>query len=210
MVTSNLMPAPHEPGPAWDIARLFPPQGAWSEFEYLSLTEDTNWLVELTRGRVEVLAMPTMVHQLIVAYLYRVLMEHVESHKLGRALFAPLRVRLAPDVIREPDIVFMRAQNAARMKNDCWEGADLVVEVVSDDPESRHRDLVRKRTEYAEAAIAEYWIVDPQEARITVLALEGSEYAVHAEAGGQGKVASRMLKGLEVEVGAVMEAGEGK
>ena len=35
-------------GPAWDIARLFPEQGAWSEQDYLEL--NTNQLVEFSNA----------------------------------------------------------------------------------------------------------------------------------------------------------------
>lgn len=52
-------PVPNQPEPAWEIGRLFPPQGQWSEARYLSFTEDLNQLVELVEGRVEVLEMPT-------------------------------------------------------------------------------------------------------------------------------------------------------
>ena len=44
-----------------------------------------------------------------------------------------------------------------------WLGADVVVEVVS--PDDLGRDLVVKRADYAEAAIPEYWIVDPRRNR---------------------------------------------
>src|SRR5687767_15399448 len=59
--------------PAWEIATIFPLQGAWSEADYLSL--NTNHLVEFSHGRVEVLPMPTQSHQLIVLFLYRLLYE---------------------------------------------------------------------------------------------------------------------------------------
>ena len=55
--------------PTWEIARLFPPQGAWTEQEYLDL--NGNHLVEFSEGRVEVLPMPTELHQLLLAFLYR-------------------------------------------------------------------------------------------------------------------------------------------
>src|ERR1700730_17212480 len=54
--------------PTWDIARLFPAQGYWSESEYLAL--DTNHLIELTDGALDFLPMPTLFHQRIVAYLF--------------------------------------------------------------------------------------------------------------------------------------------
>ena len=42
--------------PTWEVAYLFPSQGAWSVTDYLAL--ETNHLVELSEGRLEVLAMP--------------------------------------------------------------------------------------------------------------------------------------------------------
>ncbi|MFO0956477.1 MAG: Uma2 family endonuclease [Isosphaeraceae bacterium] len=68
-------------------------------------------------------------------------------------------VRLGPDKIREPDIVFLLAEHADRIGKQVLEGADLVMEVVSED---RRRDLVEKRADYAEAGIPEYWIIDPE------------------------------------------------
>lgn len=50
----------------------------------------------------------------------------------------------------------------------------LVMEVVSGGPQDRKRDLVIKRAEYAAAGIPEYWIVDPESRRITVLTLVGA------------------------------------
>jgi hypothetical protein len=38
--------------PAWDIAKLFPPQGFWADEDYLFLPG--NHLVELTNGTVDV------------------------------------------------------------------------------------------------------------------------------------------------------------
>lgn len=57
--------------PAWDVALLFPSQGEWTEREYLRL--DTNRLVELIDGNLEVLPLPTIVHQAIVVFLLEVL-----------------------------------------------------------------------------------------------------------------------------------------
>src|SRR5437016_1271126 len=45
-----------DPEPAWDIARLFPAQGHWSEDEYLAL--NGNHLVEFSDGRIAVLPLP--------------------------------------------------------------------------------------------------------------------------------------------------------
>ena len=43
-------------------------------------------------------------------------------------------------------------------------------------PGDARRDTVDKRLDYAEAAIPEYWIVDPQDETVTVLTLVNGEY----------------------------------
>jgi hypothetical protein len=48
------------PGPAWEIATLFPEQGEFSEEDYLRLTESTQRLVESSDGYIEVLLLPSL------------------------------------------------------------------------------------------------------------------------------------------------------
>ncbi len=192
--------------PAWDIARLFPLQGAWSEADYLTLTEHTNHLVEFSHGRVEVLTMPTRSHQRIVFFLSMLLFNLLEATGRARVFIAPLRVRLWEGKIREPDLVIMLAEHRNREHETYFEGADLVIEVVSpDDPE---RDLTVKRTEYAQAGISEYWIVDPKAATITVLRLDGQRYSEYRRGGRGETVASALLDGVAVDVSAVLDAAQ--
>ena len=190
--------APRLPQPTWEVAHLFPAQGEWSEEEYLALAG--NRMLEFSHGTLEILPMPTTSHQRLVAYLYGVVLAFVSSRDLGTVLFAPLRLRLWRGKFREPDIVFMLKQHAGRIGEEFWRSADLVMEVVSEDAEDRRRDLETKRREYARAGIAEYWIIDPLEQRITVLRLAGKRYAVHG-AFPRGTVASsHLLRGLTVDV----------
>jgi Uma2 family endonuclease len=180
------------------VAYLFPTQGNWSEEDYLALRG--NQLVEFADGFLEVLPMPTTSHQLLVVYLYGLLLAFTRPRGLGTPLVAPLRVRLWPEKFREPDLVFMRAEHADRIGEDYWTGADLVMEVVSGGAEDRRRDLVTKRREYARAGIPEYWIIDPQEKRITVLRLAGKRYLVHGAFAGGETATSPTLPGFAVEV----------
>ena len=53
---------------------LAPLQGLWSVEQYLTLTNQTNHLIEFTDGALEVLPMPTRDHQVILAYLYELLL----------------------------------------------------------------------------------------------------------------------------------------
>lgn len=187
---------------AWQIAELYPDQGDWTEEEYLALPG--NRLIELSDGRVEVLPMPTEAHQFIVAYLYRILHEFVMARSLGKVLFAALPVRLKSGKFREPDVRFLSVDHRGRSRGKYWEGADLVMEVVSEnDPK---RDLETKRAEYAKAGIPEYWIVNPRSGQILVLTLEGDEYAVHGQFSAGQVATSRLLAGFNADVAAVFAA----
>jgi Uma2 family endonuclease len=188
--------------PAWEIAKLFPNQGQWSVQEYLALPG--NHLVEFSHGNVEVLPLPTELHQRIVAFLYQAIFTFVQPQGLGMVLFAPLRVRLDPSKIREPDIAFMLKSNAARRSDEYWDGADWVIEVVSND--DRRRDLEIKRFEYARAGIPEYWIVDPMNSQVVVLTLQGDRYVeVGVFHAGQ-RAASFVVKGFALDVGQMFAA----
>ena len=58
--------------------------------------------------------------------------------------------------------------------------------------------------EYARARISEYWIVDPQQAQITVLRLKGRKYAVYGRHGRGSRARSSLLKGFGVDVDAIL------
>ena len=155
------------------LCAVLPPQGAWSDDAYLWLTDHTNRLIEFTDGYLEELPMPTSSHQLALAVLFR-RFDHYLTPRGGLVLFAALRMRIRAGKFREPDLLLLLDRTDSRFRNRYWLGADLVVEVVS--PDKPERDLVEKRADYAEAGIPEYWIADPRDATITVLALEGDAY----------------------------------
>jgi Uma2 family endonuclease len=193
-----------EPEPAWEVARLFPAQGSWSEEDYLDL--DGNYLVEYSQGFIDVLPMPTPSHQDLVLALYGFLLGFSAIPKLGRLYVAPLRVRIGPREFREPDILFVLREHAHLIGRRFCKGADLVMEVVSPAPSDRRRDLKDKRRDYAKAGISEYWIVDPRDERIIVLRLDGKNYTVHGEFSRGEKASSHLLKGFTVDVSAAFDS----
>jgi Uma2 family endonuclease len=192
------------PDIAWEVAPLLPERGDWSEGDYLWLTNHTNRLVEFSDGYIEVLAMPTDEHQRIVLFLYRMLYDFIATYTSGIVLVAPLRLRLKSGKYREPDIIVLLSQADSRRENQYWNGADLVMEIVSpDDPD---RDLVTKREEYAQIGIPEYWIVNPQKETITVLRLQGQSYIEYGEFEREQTAASVFLQGFVVDVGDALDA----
>lgn len=191
--------------PVWDLARLFPHQGAWTEEDYLTL--ETNHLIEYSHGQIEVLPMPTILHQRIVAYLYEQLLIYVRRTLAGAlVLFAPVRVRLSPSKYREPDIVVLLPEHQDRIYEQYLDLPDLVMEIVS--PDNRSLDIQTKRREYARAGIPEYWIVDPEAERITVLALQADHYIEYGVFKSTEIARSKVLNGFEVNVDSVWAAAK--
>ncbi|MEO1671898.1 MAG: Uma2 family endonuclease [Cyanobacteria bacterium J06631_2] len=73
----------------------------------------------------------------------------------------------------------------------------LVVEVVSPGKVNRDRDYRYKRSEYAARGIAEYWIVDPQISKVTILFLNEGFYDENVFEGDQA-IASSVFPQLEL------------
>ena len=78
----------------------------------------------------------------------------------------------------------------------------LVVEVVS--PKQENRDYRYKRTEYAARGIAEYWIVDPLEQKVTVLEWVEGLYEEQVFTG-DNLIVSPVLGALELTVDRVLQ-----
>ena len=183
------------------------PQGCWGDDAYLWLTDHTRRLVELTDGYLEILPMPSCGHGRILAFLYSAFHAFLRPGG-GEALFAPLRLRIREGKFREPDLLLVRDARHARSGDRFWTGADAVVEVVS--PDRPERDLVDKRDDYAEAAIPEYWIVDPETQTITVLALGDAGYVTHGVYERGDRASSPTLPAFTVNAADVFDAAGGE
>jgi len=142
-----------------------------------------------------VLPMPDALHQAIVFVLRMQFEQWLERDPDARAVMSPFKVYLNDRLYREPDVAVMLGQHASRRTTDFWRGADLVVEVISES--NRQHDVVTKMTDYAQASIPEYWIVDPTARSINVFVLiDGSYQPIDS-----GPVAqSRVLPGFAVNV----------
>jgi len=188
--------------PTWEAAYLLPPQGRWSEEDFLKF--HTTQMAELVDGRLEILPMPTLKHQRML----RLLLGLVESAQTpgGLALFAPLPTRLFPGTIREPDLFYMAPENIPGPEVEYPTKIDLAIEIVSRGTEARQRDYHDKRRDYAKAGVSEYWIVDPEAKWITVLVLDGETYRDHGCFESGQTASGILLPGLAVDVDRVMNA----
>lgn len=192
--------------PTWEIAYLYPAQGSWTEEDYFALAGSCEGSprLELSNGHLDVLPMPTQIHQLILFFLAKLLESFAQLHAPGMVLPSGMKMRLGKTRYRDPDVVYMKAEHARRRHNEYWDGADLVMEVVSPDPKDEERDYKIKRREYARGRIPEYWIIDPQKQLIRVLKLKAGKYHLHGDFGPGTQATSALLPGFTVAVDEVL------
>jgi Uma2 family endonuclease len=118
---------------------------------------------------------------------------YVEEKELGTVYVSRVAFRLAEHQGPEPDVAFVRRDRMHLARYGYFDGApDLAMEFVS--PESVERDYERKRRQYQEAGVPEYWILDAAESRVTLLGLTGGTYVEAAS--GDGKLTSRAVPGF--------------
>ena len=182
---------------------ILPRQGEWNERDYLWASSISNRLVELVDDHLEIVPRPTQHQQAISTFLFLRLYALMEKIG-GEVFYAPLRLRLWSGHFRNPDILLLVSADDPRSANEFWNGADLVVEVVS--PDKPERDTVEKVRDYAQASIPEYWIVNPIIERISVLKLDGDTYTTHGEWGRSERATSALLPDFSANVSAVLDA----
>jgi Uma2 family endonuclease len=162
--------------------------------DYLLLPEGDRR--ELIEGDFYVVPAPSIWHQTIAANLGMALRAFARGNRLGTVLWAPTDVVLSPESVVQPDILFISNERRGIITEDNVSGApDLVVEILS--PSTADRDRELKLTLYARYGVREYWIVDPEDSSVEVMALEeaGVESARRYTTG---RVESPVLPGLEI------------
>jgi Uma2 family endonuclease len=100
---------------------------------------------------------------------------------------------------REPDILFIATANLARLTKTYVKGpADLVVEIIS--PESETRDRVTKYREYALGGVREYWLLDPDKDQFAFYRLNEEGRFEPIPPDSEGIVRSVVLAGLWLDL----------
>lgn len=140
---------------------------------YLNYDDGTDTQYELVNG--ELIAMPpeSDLNQRIASLLFAFFLKQgIPSYRVR--IGTEIVVNGTRATVRLPDLVVLSEDLATAL-----EGASrstvmpemppplLVVEVVS--PGQENRDYRYKRSEYAARGIAEYWIVDPMQQKVTLL-----------------------------------------
>jgi Uma2 family endonuclease len=107
----------------------------------------------------------------LFGWLFRLIGDFVEEKDLGMINGSRVAFRLAEHQSPEPDIAFIR-KDRLNLRHPTFVGGapDLAIEIVC--PESVERDYERKRKQYQDAQVLEYWIVDEMDQKVTLLRLD--------------------------------------
>lgn len=144
--------------------------------------------------------MPTEIHEAFVRYLFLALYSFVERRKLGEVYSNGIRLRVRRGKIRLPDVIFLRKDHYHARHNRAWDGADLVMEVVSGSANDHNHDYDMKLLDYAEAKVPEYWIVDPEPRVVIIYKLNGDRYETHGQFSPGERATSSILPDFSVDV----------
>ncbi|HYT92068.1 MAG TPA: Uma2 family endonuclease [Gemmataceae bacterium] len=117
-----------------------------------------------------------------------------EENDLGKVYGTRVAFRLDKHNGPEPDLGFVQKARLHLVERGFVRGGpDLAVEIVS--PESVERDYEKKRKQYEDAKIPEYWIVDEIMQQVTLLRL-GKDGKYRAVKPKKGVLASNALPGF--------------
>ena len=180
--------------------------------EYLNHDDGTDTQYELVAG--ELVAMPpeSPKNVQIALFLLSQLLKFVPINRLSNK--AEIVVSGSRSTTRIPDLMVLTDELAATLQGATRSTITLdmpppalVVEVVSPGKVNEDRDYRYKRSEYAARGISEYWIVNPQINRVSVLTLvEGLYEEMIFE--GSTAIASSTFPELRLTAQQVLSAGE--
>jgi Uma2 family endonuclease len=158
---------------------------------------------EYVNGEIVMAPSPTVPHQIVQGNLYYALRTFVQERGLGRIFAAPLDVVLPTGDVVQPDLFFLNARQAARVRSArrVEEVPSFVVEILS--PGSATQDTITKRELYERNSAREYWIVDPEERAVAQLILRKKHYAL-TELGAGDVIKGAVLAGFEMNVGELL------
>ena len=176
----------------------------WSEEAYLTFSEAFNRPLELSDGRLVILPMPLLSHQRTLRAFVQQAQHWLTQNKRGELLFAAHPIRLWPGKYREPDAMIWLTEHKDRMGERESGPPDLALEILS--PGNEPLDLEIKFREYAQAAIPEYWIVQPSSGRVSVFVLEGRAYRLLGHFGLEERARSVILTGFEIGVSELLHS----
>ena len=162
--------------------------------EYLSYDDGTDTCYELVNGKLVEMPPESNLNARIAMFLLGQFLNLVPFTRLCHK-DAEIEVASVRASFRIPDLMVLSKAGEAALTDSPRNTITLempppllVVEVVS--PDDPARDYRYKRSEYAVRGIPEYWIVDPEQKKVTILTLVEGFYDEAVFEGGQQIISS--------------------
>jgi Uma2 family endonuclease len=175
-----------------------PAPGQATEADAIALTERKVRLCELVDGILVEKVMGAF-ESLVAVELIRLIATFVKRHKLGVVLGEAGLLRLAPGLIRIPDVAFLSKEKfpGGRLpRTRAWSLApDLAIEVVS--PGNTKKEMNEKLRDYFAAGCKLVWYVFPKQRQVEVYT---SPTAKRIVKGDQVLEGGKVLPGLEIDL----------
>ena len=150
-------------GIAPERIRFRPPPGMAKEKHLVQAHDHQNRLCELVDGVLVEKAMGSIESLLAMELAYEI-RRFIEDADLGVVLGADAMLRLAPGLVRMPDLSFVSWEKIpdGQFPDEPISGLvpDLAVEVLS--AGNTKREMARKVAEYFEAGVRLVWLIDPK------------------------------------------------
>ena len=176
------------------------PRARLTVADYMNTPDDVRY--QLIDGELVLAPSPSTRHQSVSSELFVVLHQFVRQHGLGMVWDAPLDVVLSDNEVFQPDILFVSNERRGIVTEANIRGApDLVVEILS--PSTRQHDEGHKREVYSGHGVKEYWIVDPEDGMVQVLAASEAGLAPSGIFSREDSLVSMLLPGFAVELSQV-------
>ena len=155
--------------------------------------------LELVNGEVAVSPSPTPDHSHVIIQLIFLLEGHNQNRGLGE-LYQDVDTILDRFNVRRPDLLFFFKSRTHLIGKKAMEGPpDLAVEVIS--PSSVEVDREDKFTQYRDAGVRYYWIIDPKLRTIDAWELVDGKYVQIARAQRDAVVKLLPFPDLEIPLG---------
>jgi len=131
---------------------------------------------DLIDGVIYMASPDSRINNKLNGFLFNLISMYIEARDIdGFVFFSRYACRISDIRAPEPDVGYVRPENADRVhENEMEGGPDIAVEIVSRD--SVQRDYGEKRELYEAGGVEEYWIVDPRQQRVQFLRLKNGRY----------------------------------
>ena len=179
--------------------------------EYLTYEDGTDTRYEFDDGDLVEVSPSIRLHRKIAKFLEDCFDREIARLQLqwetGRTDVAvKTQKQSGKTTVRYPDLMVFDASSLNASEVDIIDFApELAIEIVSTGAKNRRRDYEEKRYEYRARGIREYWIIDPEHQKVTVLLLdEDADFYEQEEYRGEQAVVCRAFQDLRLTAAQIL------